>query len=62
MAHDPTIDAVPDDLVAAGAPPSFADWNAAQLDGYLRGDTGELIEGETPIRLDAWPIADWPAW
>lgn len=56
MAHDPGIDAVPDELVAAGAPASLADWTDAMRDAYFRGDAGELVEGETPIRLVALPV------
>jgi hypothetical protein len=63
MVNEPGMDgdAVPAEFVAAGAPDSFAEWTDEQRDAYFRGDAGELIEGETPPRLDALPIGT-PEW
>ena len=60
MGDDPCMDGdpVPRELVEAGAPAALADWDEAQRDGYFRGDAGELIEGDAPIRLEVVPIGD----
>lgn len=63
MGDDACMDAdpVPHEFVDAGAPASLADWTDEQRDGYFRGEAGELVEGDAPIRLVVLPIGDWPA-
>lgn len=63
MGDDPCMDGdpVPREFVDAGAPASLADWTDEQRDGYFRGEAGELIEGDNPIRLDVVAIGDEPA-
>jgi hypothetical protein len=62
MGDDPCMDGdpVPREFVEAGAPASVADWTDEQRDGYFRGEAGELIEGDAPIRLEVEPIREWP--
>ena len=47
---------VPQEFVDAGAPSSLSAWTDEQKDAYFRGEAGELIEGETPARLEVMPI------
>ena len=64
MSDEPAMDsdAVPTEFVDAGAPARLSEWTDAQKDAYFRGESGELIEGETPARLEANPVGTDDGW
>jgi hypothetical protein len=54
-------DAVPSELVAAGAPPTLSEWTDEQKEAFFEGKVSESSEAGTPEEVVVVAIADSPS-